>query len=51
VLSGRQRAEEAWLREVLASPLDYPTWGVPEWAAEAAECAAYRDRIAWMGGE
>ena len=46
-LSGRQRSEDAWLREVLASPLDYPTWGVPEWAAQAAECAAYRERMAW----
>jgi hypothetical protein len=47
VLSSRQRAEDAWLREVLASKRDYPTWGVPEWAAQAASCAAYRDRIAW----
>ena len=49
VLSSRQRSEDAWLREILVSPLDYPTWGVPEWAAQAASCAAYRERIAWMG--
>ena len=47
-LSSRQRSEDAWLREILASPLDWPPWGVPEWAAQAAECAARRERCRWM---
>ena len=48
-LSSRQRSEDAWLREVLVTVKDGPLFGVPEWAMQAASCAAYRDRCRWMG--
>ena len=49
IASSRQRSEDAWLREVLASTVqNSPLFGVAEWSMSAAECAAYRERIAWM---
>jgi hypothetical protein len=48
-LSGRQRAEEAWLARVLASPAQNdPMFGVEAWSMEAANCAAARERCVWM---
>jgi hypothetical protein len=44
-----QAQEDAALRAILASPLtDDPLWGGSVIRIEAAECAARRDRLAWM---
>ena len=49
IASSRQRAEDAWLREVLASTVqDSPLFGVATWSMEAAECAARRWRLAGL---
>jgi len=47
--SSRMDAEDAWLRKVLASTVDGdPLFGVAVWSMSAAECAARRERLAWM---
>ena len=43
-------AEDAWLKVVLASRAPGPLFGLEEWAMEAAECGAYRERMAWWPG-
>ena len=46
-----QRFEDASLRAVLASRLQNdPLFGQRVLGMEAAECSAYRERMAWMGG-
>ena len=46
---GRVRFEDASLRAVLASTVeDSPLFGIPEIGMQGANCAAKRERLAWM---